>query len=484
MEATSTIDLRPATSSEMGAYDRHVEHDPAENHDNKMIVQSDRDLNNYHVINDENSALKDQYGNYLAERNAKLEIDFKSNKISSEQYTSRKQSVQEYVHGSNGSKEKKIYTSAVLTVADGDTQRNMLDKLGWDYDMIGVGEQNKNGEFEHYRPQLKDVKQRETWSRLWDSTYTQTAKDISNDSLRVISVATNLDEGGGAHAHVKFLNMGHTDKGKPSTTMNGALKEMFLNKNSRENLRQFRATYDPLMIANFNKSAEALGLDLHLDMIRTREAGAADMPTYKAQKKHETALKEQTEQIRKDAKVNNDNANKNMRLRMLLLKQSEQIKKREAELKQKAYDLQTKDDITQVQLTSLHSREKQVTERENSVMIQQKKQQKLIKMQQREQVEAKNSIAGVIKQYDPQHKVRMLGDNAVPINTDVGMQQHMAQSLGYLVRVAKRTIANVAKKLVDMNYKVKHNLDLAQIKQDLKKPENGGKNQKDDGLDL
>lgn len=299
MEATSTIDMRPATSSEMRAYDRHIEHDPNETHANKMIVESDRNLNRYHVINDEKTALNDQYKNYIDSRNAKLERDFNENKISLEQYTSRKQSVREYVNGSNGSKEKKAYTSAVLTVADVDTQRDMLDKLGWSYKMIGVGKQDANGKYENYRAQLTDKGQRETWAQLWDMTYTQTAKDISNESLRAISVMTNLDEGGGAHAHVKFLNMGHTDKGKPSTTMNGALKAMYGYKDSRANLRQFRTDHDPLMIANFNKSAEALGLDLQLDMVRTREAGSVDMPTYKAQKRKEQELKEREDNVEK-----------------------------------------------------------------------------------------------------------------------------------------------------------------------------------------
>ncbi|MFT8707646.1 MAG: hypothetical protein ABF777_10665 [Liquorilactobacillus satsumensis] len=292
MEATSTIDMRPATSSEMRAYTRHVAHDPNETHANKMIVESDRELNRYHVINDEGTALNDQYKNYIDSRNAKLERDFNENKISLEQYTSRKQSVREYVNGSNGSKEKKAYTSAVLTVADVDTQQDMLDKLGWSYKMIGVGKPDANGKYEHYRAQLTDKGQRETWAQLWDMTYTQTAKDISNESLRAISVMTNLDEGGGAHAHVGFVNMGHTDKGKPSTTLNGALKAMYGYKDSRANLRQFRETYDPIMIANFNKSAEALGLDLQLDMIRTREAGSVDMPTYKVNKKKEAELKQ------------------------------------------------------------------------------------------------------------------------------------------------------------------------------------------------
>lgn len=340
MEVTATIDLRPATSSEVGAYDRHVEHDPNENHANKMIVKSDRELNVYHVLNDENQVLKEQYGDYLAERNAKLENDFKAGKISTDQYTSRKQTVQEYVNGSNGSKEKKAYTSAVLTVADGETQKDMLDKLGWDYQMIGVGDQQKNGKYEHYRPQLTGAKQRETWSRLWDMTYTQTAKDIDNDSFRVISVATNLDEGGGAHAHLKFVNMGQTAGGKPSTTMNGALKAMYDGKDSRDNLRKFRDQFDPLMIDNFNKSAETLGLNLHLDMIRTREAGSVDMPTYKAHKKREKELQVQAEQVEKAQKANKVDADNNARWRMRLLQRQDDLEKREKQLFQREIEFE------------------------------------------------------------------------------------------------------------------------------------------------
>lgn len=408
MEATSTIDMRPATSSEMRAYTRHVAHDPNETHANKMIVESDRELNRYHVINDEGTALNDQYKNYIDSRNAKLERDFNEKKISLEQYTSRKQSVREYVNGSNGSKEKKAYTSAVLTVADVDTQRDMLDRLGWSYKMIGVGKQDANGKYENYRAQLTDKGQRETWARLWDMTYTQTAKDISNESLRAISVATNLDEGGGAHAHVKFLNMGVTDKGKPSTTLNGALKSMYGYKDSRANLRQFRTDYDPLMIANFNKSAEALGLDLQLDMVRTREAGSVDMPTYKMNKKKEKELQKCEEKVQKDSKINEDNARKNA-IRMA--------------------ELQELDDELQKQ------------------KVQQQKQQKLLKLQQREHAESKRAIVDVIKNYDPDHKVRKL-DDCEAVKTEKGYQQHLNQSTSYLTRVLKRTLQTVAVKFV------------------------------------
>lgn len=447
MEATSTIDLRPATSSEMRAYDRHVEHDPAENHDNKMIVQSDRELNVYHQLADENDALEDQYGSYLAERDAKLESDFKAGKISTDQYTSRKQTVQEYVNGSNGSKEKKAYTSGVLTVADGDTQRDMLDKLGWDYQMIGVGDQNEKGEFEHYRPQLTNPQQRETWSRLWDMTYTQTAKDLSNSAMRAVSVTTNLDEGGGAHAHVKFVNMGQTDKGKPSTTMNGALKAMYGGKDSRENLRKFREEADPLMIANFNKAAEVLGLNLHLDMIRTRKAGSADMPTYKANKKHEAELKKQAEQNRKDAEQNRRDAENNRTTQNAQAVAQRELDRKEAEYQEKM---------------------------------------KMVKMREREAEEAKSGVVDTIAQYNPEHFVHSLPrDEAEPVTTQIGRQQHMRQTMAYLKRVMDNAIRMAAQRLVKMNQRVKQNLDLAQAKQDLQKPQNGGTPKpKDDGPDF
>ncbi|MFT8956025.1 hypothetical protein [Liquorilactobacillus satsumensis] len=290
MEATSTINLQAMTQSEVAHVDRHNNREN-DHYSNDQIVADDLELNTYISMHDENALLERQYGSYLDDRNKKLEHDYDVGKISTQQYTSRKQNVQEYINGANGSKQKKAYTDAVMTVGSVDMLPEMLDQMGFAYQVDKVGK----GKDEHNRYTLIDPIQRKKWSSFWADVYGKTANDIdvSMDGLSVISLSVHMDEGGMPHGHLNAINEGVTASGKPSTTLNSALKKAYGNKDGRLNLKQFRVDYDQRLIENFNAVAKDYGYDIKLSLVRTGKTGHKSMKDYKTGKKHEEDVKRQ-----------------------------------------------------------------------------------------------------------------------------------------------------------------------------------------------
>ena len=437
MDTTAVIDLQPATRTQSRAHGHHALHEPDENHSNKVIDSDDTELNETVHFGDEKQLLDEQYSDYLNSRNEKLSADLEAGKISKEQYQKRHQTVAEFLRGSNGSKEKSCMTDAVFTIGDEATQCEILDTLGFKYSMIPTREKGT------LRPHLTDPAEREQWKKLWLETYGTTVRDISNYSngaLKVTTMTTNLDEAT-AHAHAGFVNGGHSANGKPSTTLNAALKQMYGGSDSRVNMKKFRDTCDKAMVFRFNKTAQGMGLNIHLDMVRLGSAGGKTMAEYKASKA--------------DAKKNEDDAKKN-----------QQDAERNRQLQQQL------------------SQERQAFDDEKAKFeAEQKEQMKRLKMREREAAEA---VTSVIEMYNPDHFVHghdINREDAQPISTETGMQQHLAQPLKYLVGVMQNSVRNFNKRLTQIRRNVRENIDIAKADRDLMKLEKATRKQNDDGLD-
>ncbi len=106
MDTTATINLMNITKSEQAHIVRHNSRDN-QTYENQDIDLSKSHLNVYKKYNDEDELLKNHYQDYIDERNGKLDDDFSDKKISLEQYTTRKQTLGQYLQGSNETKEKK-----------------------------------------------------------------------------------------------------------------------------------------------------------------------------------------------------------------------------------------------------------------------------------------------------------------------------------------------------------------------------------------
>lgn len=352
MEATATINLQAMTQSNVTHIDRHNNREN-DHYSNDQIIADDTELNTHISVHDENVLLERQYGGYIDKRNNKLERDYEAGKISTQQYTSRKQNVQEYINGSNGSKQKKAYTDMVMTVGSVDILPKMLDQMGFTYRIDVVGKDKDK----HDRYTLTDSIQRKQWSSFWADVYRRTAKDIDDqmDGMSVVSLDVHMDEGGMPHGHIKGLNSGVTASGKPSTTLNSALKKSYGNKDSRANLKQFRKEYDKRLIDNFNSVAKERGYDINLALVRTGATGHKSMHDYKIGKKHEEDVKNQQDarQEQLDRRAKQQDAQQEQLNRQFL--------QREVELE---YEKTGQDEEYEQRMAKLRQREKELDKRE------------------------------------------------------------------------------------------------------------------------
>lgn len=333
MDTTATLNLQPVTKSEQAHIVRHNSREN-QTYENQDIDITKSHLNVYKQYHDEQELLNDQYKNYIDARNAKLERDFNAGKISLEQYTSRKQTVKEYLNGSNGSKQKKAYTDIVATVANAE----LLDDF-------------------------KKVIPDDKWQEYFASVYDRTARRI--DRLAGFSVANlhvHYDEGGMPHGHIEAVNNGITAAGKPSTTLNSALKLSYGNNDSRQNLRQLRDELDSGMIDDCNAVAQDMGIDLQLTLVRLGTVGGKTMQEYKAMKRREDALERRAKRLtgvvdvlaKKDKEVTqrehrvSDAEDKNILTNLELSGKKRKLDTREQAMQQRETKLDTREqDLTE-----------------------------------------------------------------------------------------------------------------------------------------
>ncbi|MCG0786523.1 hypothetical protein IMAU10117_03055 [Lactiplantibacillus plantarum] len=263
MDTTATLNLQPVTKTEQAHIVRHNSREN-ENYENKDIDITKSRENVVIKYHDEQELLNDQYKDYIDERNKKLERDFDENKISLEQYTSRKQTVKEYLNGSNGSKQKKAYTDIVATVGNVE----MIDDF-------------------------KKVIPPSRWNEFFTKVYDRTARRIDRlDGFSVINMHVHFDEAGMPHGHIDTVNRGTTAKGKPSTTLNSALKKSYGYKDSRRNLKELRDNLDDKMVEDCNVVLNNMHINTRMQLVRLDAVGGLSMDEYKERKKKEQELKE------------------------------------------------------------------------------------------------------------------------------------------------------------------------------------------------
>lgn len=269
MDTTATLNLQPVTKTEQAHIVRHNarENENYENRDIDITKSHENVTIKYH---DEQELLNDQYKDYIDSRNAKLERDFDENKISLEQYTARKQTVKEYLNGSNdGSKQKKAYTDIVATVGNVE----MIDDF-------------------------KKVIPPSRWNEFFVKVYDRTARRIDRlDGFSVSNMHVHFDEAGMPHGHIETLNRGTTDKGKPSTTMNSALKKSYGYKDSRRNLKELRDNLDDKMIEDCNVVLNNMHINTRMQLVRLDAVGGLSMEEYKERKKKEQELKDRKQEL-------------------------------------------------------------------------------------------------------------------------------------------------------------------------------------------
>lgn len=272
MQVTATIDLQRHTQASLHAIRKHNEHDPHVKHSNVQIFPEDTEMNRHYDLLDFDKTLEKIYGDMINEKNKKLDEQFRSGKISFNRYNERKTNLKKWLD--NNGKPRQAFTTWVLTLGNVESNLEIMKKLNVSYELRKI----KTTEGIIERPFVVK-KDRARWSEYWARTYKEFATIINNKEhgFKITSVDIHLDEGGAPHAHFESINCGKTTTGKVSYNLNAAIKQnlelygISTSNNSRDNLKNFRANFDPLITLLANRNAkEMMNVDLDLQTYRKR----------------------------------------------------------------------------------------------------------------------------------------------------------------------------------------------------------------------
>ena len=272
MQVTATIDLQRHTQASLRAVRKHNEHDPNIKHSNVQIFSEDTEMNRHYDLLDFDKTLNEVYGDMIDERNKKLDEQFRSGKISFNRYNERKTDIKKWLN--NNGKPRQAFTTWVLTLGNVESNLEIMNKLNVGYELRKI----KTAEGIIERPFVVR-KDRARWSNYWAETYKEFATVINNKDtgFKITAVDVHLDEGGAPHAHFESINCGKTVKGKISYNLNSAIKQSLeafdikTSQNSKNNLKIFRASYDPVITTLASQNAkEMMNVDLDLQIYRKR----------------------------------------------------------------------------------------------------------------------------------------------------------------------------------------------------------------------
>ena len=284
MQVTATIDLQRQTQASLRAVRKHNEHDPHVKHSNVQIFPEDTEMNRHYDLLDFDKTLEKIYGDMINEKNKKLDEQFRSGKISFNRYNERKTNLKKWLN--NNGKPRQAFTTWVLTLGNVESNLEIMQKLNIGYEVRKI----KTAEGIIERPFVVR-KDRTRWANYWAKTYREFATAVNNKDtgFKITAVDVHLDEGGAPHAHFESINCGKTVKGKISYNLNSAIKQSLeafdikTSQNSKNNLKIFRASYDPFITKLANRNAKGMmnvDLDLHTYRKRSKHKGLS-MEEYK-----------------------------------------------------------------------------------------------------------------------------------------------------------------------------------------------------------
>lgn len=246
MKITSTLNIKNQSFS---GIKKHVQHDKNLNHSNANIDYSKSFLNDHDVILNEQDLQ-----NLKEERYQKQFEKYNAAQKKSRHTSNMFDSVDEFVK----SKEKKFSfdKSAVATFGNKENQDNLLSGKT-DTEKEAILKKQSIGLAEY----AKSFNQR-------------------NKYLKVGQYTTNVDEFT-PHVHMQLIPLGKTAKGKPSMSLNTALKAEYQYqtgnsiKDTRKALSWFRENEDNALVDHVSRS-----LGLNYDLNRTHEH-VEDFDSYK-----------------------------------------------------------------------------------------------------------------------------------------------------------------------------------------------------------
>ena len=266
LKTTATVNVQ--SSKKWSGLKHHMQHDPNVNHSNKDIEKSLTKYNVHGVIAHKDKILKQHYGQFIAEHDAKQ-------KRSDRKYGS----IAAYLEKQHGQPE----ITAVATFGSKELLKSFNDQL--------YQETLRNKTF-------KGNLSRVNFNRHLLATYayglTKYAQGFNkrNSHITLTEYYAHLDESGAYHLHFEGIPRGHTATGKPSERFTRALVEQYGTddekhaKGNKEKgidyMRKWRAQEDEALVRCMNAAfKERFKTPVKFELTRTGVALKLPMESYK-----------------------------------------------------------------------------------------------------------------------------------------------------------------------------------------------------------
>lgn len=166
-----------------------------------------------------------------------------------------------------------------------------------------------------------------------------------NKNLKMFKAVIHMDEEGAPHFHSRVMPFvpATTENGKPSWSLNKALKTTYECKDTRENLKKFREQEDQAMIDSVNKTLQLempeIAKNMCFELTRRNASVTGLKHEVYREKKHLEDVQEQTKQAeekQKQAQAKSDELDAKIQEKTAKLadydKRSKELDKRELEL--------------------------------------------------------------------------------------------------------------------------------------------------------
>ncbi|MHC3378049.1 hypothetical protein, partial [Ligilactobacillus equi] len=281
MQSTTQFDLKNLNLQQVGAVEKHMDHEPNVNHRNKTINFAMSKYNTHVMPGDINQLLNAIYMPEIEARDLKMrkQVESDDSKLTEKQYNEmRVNGPRDYL------KKKTPAVGVVLGVGSSETTQEMLSDLGIEYGFESVTDENGAS---YKRIKFMRDEDAELWSDLNREACMHALNEFSQRAgFEVVKASFHADEIP-QHMHIVALKHGEKRKktGKVSTSLNSCVKKFLGNDavdNNRKNLKTMNRLVADSLIDGFNLALAKKGITQHVDLERLRAKGGLDMDARKA----------------------------------------------------------------------------------------------------------------------------------------------------------------------------------------------------------
>lgn len=289
MELKTTATVNVQSSKRWSGLKHHMQHDPNVNHSNKDIDQSLTKYNVHGVIAHKDKILKQHYGQFVIEHDAKQ-------KRSDRKYGS----VSTYLKKQRGQPE----VTAVATFGSKELLEPFNEQL--------YQETLRNKTF-------KGNLSRVNFNRHLMATYAYGLKKYAqgfnkrNSHITLTEYYAHLDESGSPHLHYEAIPRGYTATGKPSEHLNKALLAQYGTDDEKHGkakekgityMHKWRTQEDEALVRCMNAAfKERFNVPVKFDLVRTGLALKLPTELYKKHADEIVTLKHEIEDLKTEKKA-------------------------------------------------------------------------------------------------------------------------------------------------------------------------------------